>query len=396
MSVADPARRAGKASANVRPAPPDPRREQLRALAQVARGVCHDINNALTPIIGAADFMVTHQQILDNRADTVHLLECIRSAAGEAKALVSRLRAFYRPTEELEVRSVHVNPLLESLIQLVEPRRLSEEEKLSIRIRMETQLGAIPPVRASEAQLREVLLNIMLNAIVAMPHGGVLSLRTEWDKEWVHIHVQDSGIGMSPDVLKQCFDPFFSTKSGNGAGIGLSLAYFVIDNCGGAIDIYSEPGIGTTVHIKLPADPAAHAVPKQPLPAAPTGKHVLLVLKNAETRKIMSAYLKAGGHDVEAVADAEAGARAMDICRFDVMIVGENDVGPRRAGQLRLLRERAPGAVLLLLKNYDPPPSEARAMPEDVDAVLGKSITCMELLEAVHAAAERGANPPQA
>lgn len=281
MSGVNPAGRGSDVPTDGRFERADPRREQLRALAQVARGVCHDINNALTPIIGAADFMVTHQKVLDNRQETVHLLECIRAAAGEAKSLISRLRAFYRPTEALEIQLVHLNPLIESLVLLLEPRRRGEEETHAIRILTEIRLGAIPPVRASETQIREVLLNVMLNAFAAMPQGGTLSLKTEWDKEWVHVHVQDSGVGMSPEVLKQCFDPFFSTKPGNGTGLGLSLAYFVIDNCGGTIDIDSSPGVGTTVHIKLPADPAPHVPPKNPFPAVPAAKQVLLALKNA-------------------------------------------------------------------------------------------------------------------
>ena len=86
--------------------------DRLRALAQMARGVVHDFNNSLTPIMGAADFMLTHEKVLESREDTIHMLECIRAAATEAKSMVSRLRAFYRPAENSEVRVVYLNPLI--------------------------------------------------------------------------------------------------------------------------------------------------------------------------------------------------------------------------------------------------------------------------------------------
>ena len=358
--------------------------ERLRALAQMARGIVHDFNNALTPIIGAADFMITHDAILDSREDTVHMLECIRAAGGEAKSMVTRLRAFYRPAEEVEIRAVYLNPLIRGVLQLLEPTRRGQEQRKNLVIDIETDLADVPAIRASEAQIREVLANIVTNSITAMPHGGRIVVSTACIDDQVSVTIRDTGMGMSEEILEHCFEPFFSTKPGNGAGIGLAMAYFVVQNCSGSINISSEPGVGTTVVLSIPAYTAAGEPPASAMSDAPARPLKILLLEKDELiREVLVAYLRAAGHELEVNPELKPAIDMMRLCRFDTVLLGEKTVGVHIGDVASALREDSKQTAVVLLRSYDATPGFESNRPPGVDAVLDRSATCAELIETV-------------
>lgn len=361
--------------------------ERLRALAQMARGIVHDFNNSLTPIMGAADFMITHDHVLDNRADTMHMLECIRAAAGEAKSMVSRLRAFYRPAEDSEVRVVYLNPLILGIMQLLEPMKLASEERNKIEIEIETDLRDLPAVRASEAQMREVIANILVNAVTAMPHGGRVSVSSGLEDDEVFIKVSDTGMGMSEEILERCFEPFFSTKPGNGSGIGLAMAYFVIQNCGGTIKIASEAGVGSVVSIRLPmaeaaGEPPVSATQKRPVRTL----NVLLVERDQQLREVISAYFTSAGHSIQPIPERADAIEVMKSTPFDAVLLGERTIGNSITDAAEAGNAQTPPAAMVLLQSYEHPPGREESMPDGMDVSLDRSFTCAELLDCVTSA----------
>lgn len=369
-------------------------RERIGALAKIARGIVHDINNALTPIIGAADFMVSHPYILDDREQTLSLLRAIHGAASDTKQLVNRLRAFYKPTDVSEIRNVHADRLIEGVVQLIEPRRIQVEENAGAPVRFEMELDrACPPVRASEAQLREMLVELVVNALSALKQGGTIRIRTRAEDPGLHITIQDDGVGMSPEMLAHCYEPFVSSKSENGSGIGLARAYFVVSSCDGRIDISSTENKGTTVHISLPASPDADVLPNRP--ATERGGEpldVLLIEGDDEQREVLMAHLRAEGHIVEFARDAKTALQTLSVCRFDAVLQGDRVPGMRSDVLVSSLRSVVPDTVILFLAGHETSTNEIPSAAGDgVDAVVSRFATSVELNDAIRRAVDQRA-----
>jgi signal transduction histidine kinase len=150
---------------------------------------------------------------------------------------------------------VDLRAVVRQTIEIVRPR-WSQSDFAGTPIVVRQQLGPVPGIRACAAELREALINLVLNAVDAMPNGGSLTLETRRDGDWVLLTVADSGTGVPPEVRRRIFEPFFTTKD-SGTGLGLSIVSGIISSYGGTIDMDSAPGTGTTFMIRLPAAPAA-------------------------------------------------------------------------------------------------------------------------------------------
>jgi signal transduction histidine kinase len=241
--------------------------ERLQALAQMASGFAHDLNNALTPIIGYSDFLLDTDATLTPESRTY--LQSIRTAAGDIAKRVDRLRQFYRVRDEEAPRtSIDLARLARQVIDLTQQRwrDVPSEEGISIKLRtyFERQL---PYIRENETEIREAITNLILNALEAMPRGGTLSVKTLGQRSQekrrdqsaiarVILEVSDTGVGMDEATRQHCLEPFFSTKNLRGSGLGLSMVYGLMRRNGGAVEIESEPGRGTTVQLVFHAEPS--------------------------------------------------------------------------------------------------------------------------------------------
>ena len=248
--------------------------QKMEAVGQLSGGIAHDFNNLLTVIIGNADML---SQSLKARPDLQHLADTIVSAGGRGAELTQRLLAFGR-RQVLQPTEINGNVLIDSMRHML-ARTLRED--IEIRIQLEKGLWS---AYADAGQLESAILNLAINARDAMPDGGSLTVATSnvsLDRgyhqghpevkpgQYVMVSVTDDGQGMPPDVLERVFEPFFTTKEvGKGSGLGLSMVYGFVKQSNGHVTIYSEPGLGTTVRIYLPAsssspaasEPLKHAV----------------------------------------------------------------------------------------------------------------------------------------
>lgn len=358
--------------------------ERLHALGQMASGIVHDFNNALTPILGASDFLLMNPDMLDNRKESLILLDSIRTAARDAKNVVHRLREFYRPDEDAEMGPVNVNDVAAHVFELTQPKWKGQAHANGFTIETRMELSEVPPVLGSKSQLREVLANILLNSLDAMPEGGRLTIRTSMEEAWVVIRVIDTGRGMTSEICQRCFEPFFSTKGKNGTGLGLSIAYGIVQKYKGRIFAESAPGKGTTLTIKLPAvEPVVKETPGAPeAEAAVPPQDILVADENALSREIVARHLVADGHHVTMAGDA---MEAIAKCReTPVSVVLLCRVMAKMSG-LQLasnLKKEFPGIRVLLFTGYNDPNEDVSAM-EGVDAFLEKPATRKELRHAL-------------
>lgn len=357
-------------------------RERLHALGEMASGIVHDFNNALTPILGASDFLIRNPEMLQNKAESLILLESIRAAARDAKDVVHRLREFYRPEEDSESRAILVNPLVEQVVLFAQPKWKDQAQADGSIIHCVIEPGDVPMVTMTESHLREVLTNLLFNSVDAMPKGGTITISTYVDSGYVVIQVRDTGIGMTPEISQRCFEPFFSTKGKRGTGLGLATAYGIISKYQGDITVDSAVNEGTTIRIRLPPcdDSTSWAEDHQPVFEAGKPLTILVADDNAKSLEILSTHLVADSHTVQT---ARSSREVLGKCRmktFDVVLLDRAvpDMGGPHLAQA--LRKEHPGLRLVLLTGYGEPDDPAAGQ---FDAVLDKPTTQMEIRAAL-------------
>jgi PAS domain S-box-containing protein len=229
--------------------------DKLRALGQLASGVAHNFNNILAAILG-------HAQLIrrDSRDESlVQRIDIIEHAALDGAQTVRRIQAFGGQQNEALDDAIDVNKLVQDSTNLTRARWCDEAQSRGLLYDVELDLQPIPSVRGSGSELQEVFVNIILNALDAMPQGGRLRIATEAQGILVRVSFTDSGLGMTGDVCDHVFEPFFTTKGANGTGLGLAVSYAIVERHNGRIDAQSSPGKGTTFTVSLPSGERIHS-----------------------------------------------------------------------------------------------------------------------------------------
>ena len=233
--------------------------EKMSALGVLASGVAHDFNNSLAAILARAELMAKYA---DDPARVRRGLEIIiKSAQGGART-VKRIQDFARQRRDKDFAPVVLDQLLIDASEITRPRWKNQAEARGVEIVFDLQAESGAVVLGDEPELREVLVNLLFNAVDAMPAGGRLSLRSEVEGGGAAVTISDTGVGMAPEVRARAFDPFFTTKGVNGMGLGLAVGYGIVARHGGTIEVESELARGTTFRITLPAAQAGDHPPR--------------------------------------------------------------------------------------------------------------------------------------
>jgi signal transduction histidine kinase/ActR/RegA family two-component response regulator len=277
--------------------------ERLKALGQMASGIAHDINNALSPIVGFAELIQRMETNLS--ADSKKQLNYIRTSGEDIAHIVAGLREFYRLREENEaLHPLDLNRIVEQAIDMTAPRWRNIPLNHGITMEVRKDLDPLLPELAGiQSEIREALTNLILNAADALPLGGTIILRTRRKEGQVILEVIDNGVGMDEATRKRCIEPFFSTKGRRGTGLGLAMVYGIMERHAGRIEIESEPGRGTTMRLVFPALRAdSPAEPEEKEAELPAPANILFIDDEANIRELMQQILRQDGHQVE-VAD---------------------------------------------------------------------------------------------
>src|SRR3989440_8428880 len=222
--------------------------EKLSALGELASGVAHDFNNTLAGILGRAQLMLrTNDPEKISRG-----LNIIIKCAEDGAKTVKRIQDFARQRRDHDFEAVSIDQILFDVSEVTRPRWKDRAEASNIQISLDLQIRSKAKVMGDESELREVLVNMVLNAVDAMPAGGQLTLAAEDVEDSVVISVGDTGTGMAPEVTSRIFDPFFTTKGKAGMGRGLAVSFGIIRRHEGSVEVESEVGAGTKFKISLP------------------------------------------------------------------------------------------------------------------------------------------------
>lgn len=368
---------------------------RLQALGQVASGVAHDFNNALTTILGLSDWLVQEMaEGAPHRGD----LESIRTAAQDAAAMVRRLQMFGRlapgrgQAEPREI--VDLSDIARAVADLVRPRcqELAVRTGRHFGVVVEAESG--PTVVASAAEMRELLINLVFNGLDAMPDGGVLRIQPRLRDGCAELAVIDAGIGMSAEVKARVFEPFFSTKGQKGNGLGLSVCASIADRHGATLIVESEPGAGSTFVLSFATPPSANAAsacdvtPAAEATPALRRLDVLVVDDEPDVCDSLAAMVSAQGHGV---AVSHGGATALALLeqrRFDIVVTDLGMPGMNGLDLARQVVSTRPSTSVVLVTAWGV--DFGSELPAEVSAVVAKPTTMRALQEAFSAAVAGG------
>jgi CheY-like chemotaxis protein len=273
---------------------------------------------------------------------------------------------------------------VEQSISLTQPKWKDQAQAEGKTIDIRAEFKQVPFIAGNEAELREVLTNLIFNAVDAMPEGGAITLRTRPDGERVVLEVSDTGTGMTEEVRQRCLEPFFSTKGDRGTGLGLAMVFGTVQRHEGAIDIETEPGRGTTFIIRLPVmhergggEGLRHTEGmSRPL-------HVLVVDDDPTMRELVIAYLANDGHTVDTATSGREGLEKFRVGHYDLVMTDR--AMPEMGGDqmAAAVKRLAPHKPVIMLTGFGDMMKAADEQPAGVDVVLSKPVTRSKLREAL-------------
>jgi PAS domain S-box-containing protein len=378
--------------------------ERLRALGEMASGIAHDINNAISPVVLYTQMLLESEAGLS--AEGREYLETIERGVEDVAATVARMREFYRPREpQLTLAPANLNDLAQQIITLTRARWFDMPQQRGVVVEIRLELAShVPAVMVAESEIREALTNLVFNAVDAMPQGGVLTIRTLVNPKTpasppkVVIEVTDTGLGMDEATRLRCLEPFFTTKGERGTGLGLAMVYGVMQRHSAGLEIESTPGRGTTV--RLIFDVPALIDTGGPSPVAyriPSRLRILVVDDDPLLLKSLRDTLMHDGHEVTT---ASGGQEGIDTFRaasdgptpFAVVFT---DLGmPHVDGRAvsRAIKEISPITPVIMLTGWGQRLQAENDIPPHVDLLLSKPPKLRDLREALIQCASGG--PP--
>ena len=354
------------------------KRRRMEMLGQMAMGIAHDFNNLLTSVLGHVELLQgAIAGVPEVPYSVAEQLRTIERAGLDGAALVRKIQRYIRNENQERFEPLDLATIVDEVASLTRPYWQNEPRREGIEITLHAELDDVPPIRGAEAELREVFVNLILNAVQAMPQGGRLTLRTRLDPpHTVVAEIEDTGIGISETTRRRIFEPLFTTKGDEGTGMGLTVSHGIVQEHDGAIEVQSTPGKGTRFILRFPAaidaQPRASIAPDSEGEESPDGAqrigHLLVVDDEPMVRSVTAKLLRLKGH---AVAEAEGGRQALDLLAERPFNLVVTDLGmPEMSGSelAYRIRQHHPRLPIVLLTGH----TDAEDQSGYVDVVVKK------------------------
>ena len=291
--------------------------EKLRAVGEMAGGVAHDFNNALAIILGNTQLLLNTVRDEEERKS----LKAIESKAQESAQTVRRLLEFTRKGGQEDFSPVDLNTVVKEAVEITKTKWKDEVQEKGVHIGMILNLEKVLPVAGVASELKEVIANMIVNGVEAMPGGGRIEIRT-YEREGSCVQISDTGIGMAEEVKKKIFEPFFTTKPFTHTGLGLSMSYGIVRRLGGGIEVESSPGAGSTFTITLPNDTKGSEDLADPSGTEKERHEARILLIDDEKfgRDHLSKILEQGRHHVVMAENGKKGIYLFYEKEFDIVL----------------------------------------------------------------------------
>lgn len=308
--------------------------ERMRLLGEVSSGVAHDLNNLLAVISARAEMslaVIEQPQVYRNT-------ELILKAAEDSANVVKRLHEFVKKPRDILQDKLNVNRVMMELMPMIEHRRSEIEQTRGVFFEIEYKLQAVSEIMGNSSELRQALVNILFNALDAMPDGGGIDIESQDRDEWVVISLRDSGVGMTPQVKEKIFQPFFTTKGEKGSGLGLSIALGIVNKHGGKLTFDSEVGKGTTFYLTFPVALREKETVKINIKeSAVSGKpkRILVIEDNKELGESITFFLNQAGYEASLTTEGTNGLALFQKDGFNI-VVTDWGLSPMTGGDVAL------------------------------------------------------------
>ena len=372
--------------------------EKLSALGELASGVAHDFNNTLAGILGRAQLILRTN---DPEKITRGLNIIIKTAEDGAKT-VKRIQDFARQRRDHDFELVYIDQILFDVSEITRPRWKDRAEASNVQISLDLQIRSKTRVMGDESELREVLVNMVFNAVDAMPEGGQLTLAAEDVDDSVVISVGDTGTGMPADVKSRIFDPFFTTKGKAGMGLGLAVSFGIIRRHEGSVEVESEVGVGTRFRIKLPKaqeiEETIPATPEAPIVQAATkvvrtydqNQAKILVVDDEESvRELLRDLLEHEGCRVYLAPGAREALSLCEVHQFDAIFTDVGMAGMSGWELAHVIRQRNETIPIAIITGWGEAVGSDEQKAARVDWVVTKPFRAERIAELAADVAQR-------
>ncbi len=343
---------------------------KLNALGEMAGGVAHDFNNILAAILGRTQLLLRVAQDSEIRRQ----LQVIEQAALDGASTVRRVQEFTRLRQDEDFEPVDVNQVIRDVVEFTRPAWQTNAKKRGVSVEIRQFLEAQQPVAGNGSELREVFTNLVLNALDAMPWGGLIVIASEDADTGVAVRVRDTGVGMDPETQARVFDPFFTTKPVKGTGLGLSVAYGIVTRHHGSITVESKAGQGTEFVLRFPHGPSPAVTAGGPAAGAdgPPAMSILVVDDEEPVLEVLADMLRDRGQHVRLALGGEAGLAEFQRRPPQVVF---SDLGmPEVNGWdvARRVKAQAPETPIVLVTGWGSQLEEGIAQARGVDLIIAK------------------------
>ncbi|MCC7263138.1 MAG: response regulator, partial [Candidatus Latescibacteria bacterium] len=321
----------------------------LGAAGELSAGVCHNLNNLLTGVLTPADLL----QATSSDPRTQRLAGMILEAGTRAAELVHRLHLSVRGANREILVPVGLNEGIEGVVEMARSKWADEPQARGAVIAVQTALAPVPPIKGTPSEVHDLLLNLLLNAVDALPAGGGISISTALEGEFVRLEFSDTGIGMDEETRLRIFEPFFTTKMDVGSGLGLSTLYNSVTQWGGTVAVESTPEKGTTFTLRLPVWSEAVNPAPSPAPAGESRSGRMLIVEDDPVVARLLTEVLSPQHRVEVFTRGGQALEQFHGGNYDVVIVDLGLPGLPGDQVARRLREMDPRVGIILFSGWE-------------------------------------------
>jgi signal transduction histidine kinase len=357
---------------------------KLNALGEMAGGVAHDFNNLLSAVLGRTQLLLQTVQEPEVRRQ----LRVIEQAALDGAETVRRVQEFTRVRSDGYFTTLSLNELLRDVAERTRPAWEAGPRRNGNTIEVEFDLAARQPIAGSASEVRELFTSLMLNAVDALPWGGLIRISTADDAGQVVVRIRDSGIGMDEDTRQRAFDPFFSTKSERGTGLGLSVARGIVSRHRGTIAVESEPHLGAEFTVRFPSGEARPRPPALPAPGRLPRFRVLAVDDEKPVLDVLADLLRALDQEVDTALGGAAGLERFDSGDYQVVFTDLSMPEVNGWDLTLAVKSRRPDVAVVVVTGWGLQLEEETALAHGVDLLVAKPFSIEDLERALQRVGE--------
>jgi len=376
--------------------------EKFRALGELAGGVAHDFNNILAAILGRVQLLskslgnLPTRQWKESMLNLRHGLEIIEKATLDGEKILHRLQGFYRVRrDDKNFSHIDLNEVVNHVLEFTRVKWKDGAELKGIKYKIQKRLSPIPCIKGCSTELREVMVNLINNALDAMPKGGELRIETLREDNYVKIILQDNGIGIPKSIKNKVFDPFFTTKGQQSSGLGLSVSYGIIKRHRGEIIIDSVKAKGTIFTIKIPLseeeerrEKKEKKEKKKPSSMESKNANILIIEDEEKVRSTLFDILTSHGHRVSAASQGSEGIELFKHNDFDIVFTDLGMPGISGWQVAQKIKKINPQVPVAVITGWQIQMDESMVRKRGVDVIVDKPFKIEQILNLVQKGVE--------